>query len=44
MSVRRRMPPQIVMMNARHSVVKLAMLCGPMTRVGSLSPTFTSSQ
>ncbi len=30
--------------NARYSVVKLAMLCGPITRRGSVSPIFTSSK
>ena len=30
--------------NARYSVVKVAMVCGPMTRRGNVSPTFTSSK
>ena len=34
--------PQMLNRNARYSVVKLAMLCGPITRRGSVSPTSSS--
>ena len=33
--------PQMLNRNARYSVVKLAMLCGPITRRGSVSPALT---
>ena len=36
--------PQALKTKARYSVVKLAMLCGPITRRGRLSPTDTASQ
>ena len=35
--------PQVVIGYARHSVVKVARLCGPSTFVASWSPTFTVS-
>jgi hypothetical protein len=36
--------PHTVMRYERHSVVKLAIVCGPIGRRGSLSPCFTKSR